>query len=206
MLKRLEAALERCPPIGIALGAFVIGVLKAGVVLFTPTVWGLRDFPMLVDAYPYLSYGYRLVAWVFGLESVSEYQWMFLVSILVCVVMIGYSFRSALPPTQRTWPLLVLMSGPTAWVIAGGFGRVDPIVLTGGILLGVLGKKPMWAVLCVLLASLGNPEQAIVIALSVVVVSIDQRFRARLKGALVALVVSMAYFTGLRVWAWTADV
>ena len=201
MLRRCESILTACPPAILALLSLSVGAVKAGVVLFTPTIWDLRSFPAPIDAYPYLSYGYRSVAKLLGLDSVIEYRWMFFVSIVVIAIGIGAAFRTVLPADQRSWPVLLLMSGPTAWVIAGGFGRVDPIVLAGGILLGLLGRKSLWAVVSILLASLGNPETAIVIALTVVVISLDQRFRDRRRGALFALVASVVYFGGVRIWS-----
>lgn len=199
---RIERGLLRLNPIVLGTIAALLATVKSGVTTFWEIpVWGLDTWPEPIPFYPYLAYGYRIVGKLTGADSQQDYLIIAVVAWGLTLVVSSWAVSSVMPRTAAQWALLVMLSGPLVWVLAGGVGRIDPLVVMGGILIGAKGRQPFWAIAGAVIAALGNPEMSVVIALSVILVSLTQSFRAWRPGAVMAGVAASVVWGVLRWWA-----
>ena len=193
----------------VALLAVSVGVVKHGVSLSAPgfgQIFSLESWPYPVDQYPYQSYGVRAVAWTFGIEDQRGYLAIGLILSLLMVVLIVWRISTSLTGRDARLAVLLLLSGPVIWVLAGRLIHTDALVLAGAIVFGFSGKRIPWALGAAGLCLLGAPEQSVAIFLGTFTLSLASRFRAWRAGALAGLILSLVVAVALNIWAGSVGV
>ncbi len=187
--------------ITVAILASFLGLLKAGIGVFESPIWPLDSWPRPVEAYPPLTYGYRLIGWALRAESRAVYTIIALLTIAVVVVTLGWLWQRSLNQRQAMWVVLLTVGGPISWVMWGGIGRTDGLVILGGVMLAILGRRIAWALVGSLLAILGNPEQAVILSLALLIITFTPRFGQWRRGSLASLVLASAVWVALTWWS-----
>lgn len=202
-LQRFEAFLTTRSVLVLGVLAGMIAIVKSGVVVGTGTIhiWSLDSWPYPAHVYPPLTYGFRAIAKLVGTESAVGYNLIALVVFLLVLFALPLIITRAIPGDAARWAVIVLMSGPAIWILAGGFGRTDTLVILGAVLLGTFGKRLPWAAVATVIAILGNPEQTVVFSLGLLIVSAAPAFRPWARGALLSLIVSTVAWVGLTAWS-----
>lgn len=185
--------------LGAALG--LIGLIKTGIGVFDSPLWPLASWPRPVEAYPPLTYGYRVMAWIAHTESRTAYTLIALISMALFIPAMAWLLGRSLPGDVGRFAVLIVLGGPSVWILWGGFGRTDVLVLLGGVMLGSVGRRLPWAVVAAALTVLGNPEQAVVLSLSLFMLSLNGNFKAWRRGALLALSLSACALISLTIWS-----
>lgn len=183
---RLSAVLRWCESLLVRLPAFVlavvvaaVGALKSGVqVLGEIPVWDPSTWPHPADFYPFMSYGYRTVGKLVGATSQSHYLWISIAAAALTLVVAAWCLATSLPRRSASWSALILLAGPVTWILAGGVGRVDPLVVCGGFILGMKGRRLGWAVLGGLVATSGHPEISVLATGGLFLVSLSPDLKA----------------------------
>lgn len=190
-------------------GVLMLGVLFAAIAalkggfqgIYAPT-WTLDSWPQPVGQYPFLNYGLRGFAWLVGTESSAAYVLFGFLALVVTVVVASLLFRGVFEDANvARWTIIIVLSGPIVWILAGRLIYTDAFVVLGGLILGTKGRHPVVAAAGILIAVLGNPEQAVVVAATALILSLSGPFRGWLGGAVTACVVAFACWLALNLWA-----
>lgn len=206
VLTFVEKSLLRVPVLALGLLAGLVAFVKSGLDFTQVYIWPLDSWPDPAPVYPPLTYGFRLIAKLLGIESQTGYYVISLAVIgfvLLAIPMILARHQTA---ADGRWIVIVLMSGPMIWILAGGIGRTDPFIILAGVILGVLGRSLAWSLLAATLAILGNPEQAVVMSGCLLLVTAIPALRDRAKGALTALITALVAWLGLTLWSWSLGI
>lgn len=202
---RVEGALSQLPPWSICVGATLLGALKAGWRTVDQVsgagVWDPATMPQPVDYYPFLSYGFRIVGWILGASSLNDFLWMSLIAAILCLGLIAWLIITNLSTGASRLVAALVLSGPITWILFGGIGRVDALVVAGAALLGIKGREPKWAVLGAVVALMGAPEQAFIASGSLLLLALTPAFRSWRKGAILSLFVTSGAWIALQAWA-----
>lgn len=205
-LRWLEHQLGRRSVFAVGLITGVLAVLKSGIDITQVYIWPLAGWPDPAPVYPPLTYGFRLIAKVIGTESREHYNLISLISIAVVVVLLPFILKQGLARDHARWVVIVVMSGPMIWILSGGIGRTDPFIILGGTILAILGHRIAWVLVASVLSVLGNPEQAVIMTLCLLLVSASPRLRDRTRGAAIAVVVTTASWASLNLWSRSLNV
>ena len=185
--------------LGLVLG--FLALLKTGLVVpGLVTIWDPATWPQPVDTYPHMSYGLRSAGWLLGATSFADYFAISAAAVLMALALIIVVLTRSSPPHVNRLVILLVLGGPLAWALFGTFGRPDPLTITGGILLGALGRKWYWAIAGVSLAVLGNADQAVVFSLGLFLASWAQPLSQWRWPSLLAFGVSSVASASLTLW------
>lgn len=189
---RWEFWLRKKPYWIIAVVAWLLVALKAGVVLVEPSVSSLESFPYPEDRLTGTSYGLRVMAWAVQTESSDAYALIALMLVVVAMIVIPWTLSRRLSSVDASVAVLLLACGSIGTVLLGNVGRSDVLVILGAALIGILGQSWRWAAFGALLMLLGNPEQGVVGIIAYLLCCADPRLRERRRPALVALVIAVS--------------
>lgn len=204
-LARVASTIERWTSrrsvVGLTLALAFVSLVKSGVGVFESPLWPLSAWPRPVEAYPPLTYGFRVIAQALNTESRTVYTLIAFAVILVALVAMGLSWRHSLPPREARWVAILIAGGPAMWVVWGGIGRTDIYIILSGVFLGTLGRSIPWAILAALLGILGNPEQAVVLGVGLFILSLTSRFSPWRRGAIAYVGISGVAWLTLTLWS-----
>jgi hypothetical protein len=142
-----------------------------------------------------------LLGWLAQSESRNFYVLISLAFLVFGIPFMSWLICTAVGGDAGRFASLLLLGGPIVWVLWGGFGRTDVFVIVGGVLLATMGRLPQWAIPAAIIAILGNPEQAVMLSLSLLLLSITRTFKPWRMGALVSLTLSVTAFILLTLWS-----
>lgn len=205
----IQALLERLggrwTRLGWPMGALVVVlllVLKNGITVETFNVRnlyvpGVIAFPE-ASGYYSASVGDVLLAKVLGATTVNTWVALHVVLVLVAlIVAVLLVVRSDLAPPGAL--LLVLAGSSAATVMVGTVGKYDPLMFLGGVML-VLGRRGIVSYLGAVLMALGNPEQAIVACLCLLILTGIEEFKAWRRVALVSFALTAGIWVVIQLW------
>lgn len=208
-LQTLEAAerhLARLPLPVIALGLLVVTFLKVGITFRPFAADPLESFPTPRDTWAQLSYGMRTIHWIIG----SEVSLVPIVAatglLLLAITIVITASRHAGSRLEGLLVLVVILMGPAITVFLSNFGRPDAFTITGGLIVGLLGRRPIWAAIGAILMVLGNPEQAVVGTVLLLVLTLIPPLRPWRGGALISSAITLVGFSLLLLYARTTGV
>jgi len=183
-----------------------IALVKTGVhSRGTGVLWDLSEFPNPVGGYPETtSYGLRTIAWLLRIDSRPQLLILVAVINLLAVGLIALAvMRSPLLSgnRQRKLAMMLLLSGPMIWTLSQNVGRVDILTISGSVLLASMTFGHFGAALGIGLLLGGNPEQSLVVGVSLLILScVDSLRHLRQRAAWLLL---LATFLTVGLTAWT---
>ena len=185
--------------------AAVVGVTKAGFSGVDSIVWSPETWPMPDGQYPQLSYGIRTIGFFLGIDTPQAFTNLGFALILITLVVISLLMTRAFKSDRPSGKLVVLitLSGPLTWILAGRIGHPDTFVLLGSAALGLFGHRVVVGILGGLLLVLGSPEQAVLISLSLLILTLAPSLSPLRKGAVAALATSSISWISLTTWSQT---
>lgn len=202
-MARVESFLDRRSVLALGLVAGTLGILKAGLSGIDPIMWSPESWPEPDGRYPHLSYGIRTIAYLLGASEPQDFTnigyGLIAATILLLAGLLALTFRNDVGAGRLA--AMMLLSGPPIWVLAGRVGHPDVFILLGGAIIGLKGRRSAWVVLGTLLCVLGAPEQALLVAASMVLLSLASTFREYRRGALLSLGLAIAAWLGLNYWS-----
>lgn len=162
---------------------------------------GSLAFPDPVGYYS-ASFGQVIFVNAFGLSTTA--LWVgahILLTILVLVVAAWFVIRN--DSVNRSYLLVVLVSATSLSAVMLSIGKYDIFTFAGGVIL-VLARSNWMAGLGALVLASGNPEQAILASLSLLVLSQASSFRQFRLRSIIALSVSIASWIIVQIWFMSA--
>lgn len=109
------------------------------------------------------------------------------------------------PTPRRRLAVVLLACSPLPTVMLFGIGRYDIFLITGSALVA-LGHRWWLVFLGALIACSGNPEQSVVAALCLLLVSLAPRFRDKRRDALIFGAVAVVNWVAVSLWFAAFDV
>lgn len=144
------------------------------------------------------SIGNLVLARLLGIDSVTG--WLVLHGVLVALAIgLALVLAGCTDLAPRNVMVLVLLSSSAMNALTGSIGIYDPVTFAGGILL-VLGPRPWARGAGVLLLCLGNPEQAIVASVCLLVISLHPLAVQWRRTALMATGFSAVAWAAMQAW------
>ena len=207
LLELIDRRLTRLSLLTVALLVVVVSVLKRGIDLGAPgfgEVFSLQSWPEPVNQYPYSSYGVRIIAWVLQVEDVTSYLLIGVVLSTGFAALVTWRVSKHFSGRSARFALLILLGGPTVWVLSGRFVHTDAFALAGAVLFVLSGRRMRWALVAAVLALLGAPEQAIVIFLGAYLLSLTTAFRDYRRNAAAGL--ALVAVGQVVLWIWASQV
>lgn len=198
---RLERRLANWPPWVLAFGLLIAVVMKTGLTFRPRPTDPIDSFPTPRDTYAQLSYGVRTVHWLTQSESPLVPA---ITAALLFIVAVGVALvaMKQLPSNGSSRILLIfLLLGPMFTVFVSNLGRPDAFTLTGGLVLGLLGRTPSWGALGAALLIAGNPEQAVVSSALLFGLTFLPTMRPWRRSAAIAISMSCIAFVALAAYA-----
>ena len=193
--------LTRIPFWLFALGIVALGFLKSGFTIISVTPEPLDTFPEPRQMLTSLSYGMRSLAWLLRTEADNAYTYIGLTLTVLTLILGAWFIRRSIGPVDARVITILVLLGPIGIILMNNIGRHDVFVLLGALLIGTLGRSVPWAALGALLMVLGNPEQACIAAVMLLVISLITPLSHLRSRALTALLISFGSFLVLSTWA-----
>jgi len=200
-LGTVEGLLSKSSVPILGLLAFMIALLKSGLHPNQPVVFPLESWPYPSAIYPYTQYGVRALALALQTESAATYFWISAILVICAGTTLILAIRKRVHGDAARLAILLVCSGPIAWVLFASFGNADPLLIIGGAILGGLGHSHRWALLGTLVALSGNPELTVVMCLSMVLVCLANPFRQRLWVSITCLGLASVVTVLLTAWS-----
>ena len=215
MIPRVQSVLEatgswllRRSQISLLLILLVILVLKVGIAWETYNIETFfipasQALPTPVDWYS-ASVGHLAIPRLLGINSLQT--WVALYALLVLIVLASTAFlgtRMRGVPAGAMLLFVVSTTGVATTLVT--LGKYDALTLFGAILIG-LGRSRAMAFFGSLVMSLGNPEQAVVAAAALLLVSFAEELRSWRPRALIALITSTTSWAVIQVWMLSSGV
>jgi len=194
--------LVRLPMWVFALLLIAFAVLRNGVNILG--TW-YSTYPFLVESFPTpvhpfsASWASVVPAWVFGVSS--DAGWILFHALAVGVVLVGLVVvpMRVLPDVRGRLVSLVLVASPIATVLLQEIGRYDVWMIAGGVVVAL--ARHLWVVGAgALLAVTGNPDQALALAVCLLVVSFAPSLRWLRPRAGVVFAVVVTVWVVMQVW------
>ncbi len=198
-IRRLGNFVLTCPPWLLGVLAFAVAVLRNGIhfdIGSKDYVDGAHTLPAPLNWFS-SSWGPLLLGRLTGLAH-STWTWNagYLVATLLALAVAAAVIMRRPTPRHRI-ALVLLACSPLPTVLLYGIGRYDIFLITGSALVA-LGHRWWVVVLGSIIACSANPEQSIVAALCLLLVSFAPRFRDKRRHALI--------FGGIAIVNWLAVV
>jgi hypothetical protein len=162
-------------------------------------------YPFLIESFPTpvhpfsASWASVVPAWAFGVSS--DAGWVLFHALAVGVVLVGLVVvpMRVLPDVRGRVVALVLVASPLATVLLQEIGRYDVWMIAGGVVLAL--ARRLWVVGAgALLAVTGNPDQALALAVCLLVVSLAPSLRWFRPRAGVVFAVVVTVWVLMQVW------
>ena len=196
-----------CPPWLLGTLAVVVAVLRNGIHLDIGSVdyvAGAKELPRPLNWFS-SSWGPLLFGRVTHLDH-SVWTWNAGYIAATLAAMVAAAIIVLRRPTPRHRVALILLAcSPLPAVMLYGIGRYDLFLVTGSALVA-LGRRWWLVVLGALIACSSNPEQSIVAAACLLLVSMAPRFRAKLRDALIFGGIAILNWAAVSVWYAANDV
>lgn len=195
-LKSFGYSLQQLNPWVFSTFFVIVMLVKDGIgffYVFDPAVVS-AEFPIPLDGPDASSFGWPLIVWVLQIESYRG-LWLIplavtLVAALVLAPLLCLRFDR---PTAFALTLVLLL-GPIPMSLLSHLGRHDFLVVVGGVALVLSLNRPVLAVLAALVMSSGNPEQAMVASiLLLLAILLTQRNQFR-SASIAAATTSVIYW------------
>lgn len=196
-----ERHLARLPLPVIALGLLGITFLKVGITFRPFAADPLESFPTPRDTWAQLSYGMRTIHWITGSEASLVPIVAATGLLLLAIAIVITASRHVGSRLEGLLVLVVILMGPAITVFLNNFGRPDAFTITGGLMVGLLGRRPVWAVIGAVLMVLGNPEQAVVGTVLLLLLTLIPQLRSWRRGALISSAIALVSFASLVLYA-----
>ena len=198
-----KSRLGRVPTTFLFLLVLAVTLVKSGVGQKVPVVWDPATYPLPVsDRGQNSSYGLRTLGYVFGLDSQSTYLVMSLAVTIICVVLAAAAIIKS--PwgnrSSRRIVMVVVLGGPFMWTILREYHGIDPWVLGGSVVVASFawGRVGLFVGLALML--LGNPEQAFVAGVALLIATFMPSLRQWRKRALLVLFTAFTVLVVLALW------
>ena len=195
------------PPWLLGLLAFALAVVRNGIhfdIGSADFVAGAQSLPEPLNWFS-SSWGPQLLGRITGLDhSVWTWNAGYLVATLLALVA-GVAVILRRPTPRRRLAVVLLACSPLPTVMLFGIGRYDIFLITGSALVA-LGHRWWLVFLGALIACSGNPEQSVVAALCLLLVSLAPRFRDKRRDALIFGAVAVVNWVAVSLWFAAFDV
>ena len=178
-----------------------ISLLKSGVTGTEADIWSLDSWPNPVDMYPPLTYGTRGIGWILGVETNTGYAVIGACLLVATASLICFLAARRCNSEVGVWVVVVLLSGPSLWILSGRLVHTDAFVVMGAAIVAFAGGQLRWAAIGAVVASLGSPEQAVITFACLSLLTFVPRYRNQLQGALLATGLSLMTLISLTAWA-----
>ena len=179
-------------------GAIAIG--KTGV-LTQVMVWRNEQGLIPEESGEPLSYGFRIVGFVFGFTTRGPYLGVAIVTTFLAIGALAVAARSAGDRKAAKLTVLIVASGPLVWSMAQGLGRPDSLLIAGAALLVSRPRPGPIAAVGGLLMVLAHPEQAAFAVGALLLLSMGRRFRQWRRLAAWSTAFALIYNVLLQIWA-----
>jgi len=158
---------------------------------------GAMEFPSAVGYFSG-SFGQAAVASLLGVTTTT--QWVGLHILLITTALgTAFWFVWRAGPETRSILILALASATATASLFASIGKYDVITYLGAVVFALAKTAPVSIVGAIIMAS-GNPEQAVVAAVAVLVLSFATEFRSLRARALVAVMVTAVIWAIVQIW------
>ena len=158
---------------------------------------GAQEFPRAVG---YFSASFGQVIIAHGLGVTTTTQWVFLHVVLFAVALgVAFYLISNADPERRSFMVLVLASATATSSLFISIGKYDVVTFLGAVVLA-LGKTLPGSLAGAFIMASGNPEQAIVASVALLVLSCAREFREARSRAVIGILVSMSVWLAVQFW------
>ncbi len=144
------------------------------------------------------SLGNLLIARAMGVEDSPTWIWLH-VGLVVMTVVIGLALAFKTRLASGNIVVLLLLMAPGINVLFGSIGIYDPITVLGALLL-ILSNRLPWRVLGAFLMALGNPEQALLAAVCLLILTYFDELRSWRTTAILACGIAGGWCLVVQVW------
>lgn len=179
----------------------LLGFLRTGVSVIRLAPEPLASFPTPQPTASALSFGTRTVAKVLGWEFPDSYVVITAFVAVLLLVVLGVVLRPGSFGVDGWLLAVLIVLGPIGQVLFTHIGGHDAWVILGGLVLGLLGARWWWALAGSVLMVLGNPEQALLATLCLLVLTWTPWLRARRASSMLAFGLCLAFFAALALFA-----
>jgi len=206
---KVEGLLDRLGSWWLARGPWVAGSLTALFILMKDGVsfatGNVANFYLpasqalpAASGYYSSSVGNLALARLLGIETVTS--WLVLHGVLVMLAIalaMALAHRSSIAPMNVA--LLALLAASATNVLPGSIGIYDPVTYAGAVLIAL--ARPIWLrCLGVVIMCLGNPEQALVASICLLVLSLHPNARQWRRTAALAVGICAAAWLIAQLW------
>ena len=195
------------PPWLLGVAALALALVRNGIhfdIGSADFVAGAQSLPKPLNWFS-SSWGPQLFGRITGLDhSVWTWNAGFLVATLLALLA-GVVVILLRPTPRRRLAVILLACSPLPTVLLYGVGRYDIFLITGAALVAL--SRRWWIVLLgALIACSANPEQSVVAAACLLLVSMAPRFRAKRRDALIFGSVAVVNWVAVSLWFAAFDV
>lgn len=179
----------------------LVVLLKNGVGLAPSGGGGLvqavSQFPR-PSGYESASIGPTFIGHLLRIDTQSK--WLTFSAVLtVLALVLGLFVASRLEPYRRSVVVLVLMSSSATASLTQHVGNYDWMTFLGAVILALSSNRIIIAVGALMMA-LGNPEQALIATILLLILSLSDDFRTQRERAVIALAVSLLVAIAVYLW------
>jgi hypothetical protein len=143
----------------------------------------------------------RTMAWLARTDDPNAYAVIGLSLTVITLILGAWMIRRSSDATDARLILVLVFLGPIGIVLLNNIGRHDVLVLLGSLMIGTLGRRPAWAIAGALLMVAGNPEQACVASVILLIIGLMRGMEHIRVRAVTSLVIAFGSFIGLSAWA-----
>lgn len=200
-IRRVGRFVLDCPAWLLGLMAVAVAVLRNGIHFDIGSVdfaAGARELPKPLNWFS-SSWGPSVVGRLTGLDATTDTWNAGFLALTLLAMAVTAVVVLARPTPRRRIALVLLACSPLPAVLLYGIGRYDLFLITGSALVAMAHRWPV-VLLGALIACSANPEQSIVSALCLLLVSMAPRFRAKRPHAWLFGGVAVVNWIAVSVW------